>query len=373
MNYYNEFDKHAAAWLEQLIAEGLIPPGEVDQRSISDVTPNDLSGFTQCHFFAGIAGWPLTLQLAGWPADRPVWTGSCPCQPFSVAGKRKGAEDSRHLWPVFAGLIAACQPPTVFGEQVASADGRLWLAGVFADLENMGYQRAGADLCAAGVRSPHIRQRLYWVADAGHQPARRAPGSGKAEGRRSFDQSSGCGDSGFRLADSIEPGLEGHGRHGDDRDQSGRFGAVAAGSAAESSAAGEFRGLADSAGNPGPKHERQPGSGSWGTAGPHDGAERGGDSVGLEHPAGDGREQWRAESGGRSTSGGCAWGDGLAIPCRDGKFRRIPAEPALFPLADGLSFRVGPRRSIRAPLLRGAGNAIVPQVAAGFVQAFLEI
>jgi DNA (cytosine-5)-methyltransferase 1 len=77
--YYNELDPFAAAWLRNLIAAGLIPQGEVDERSIEDVTPNDLAGFRQCHFFAGIGGWPLALRLAGWPDERPVWTGSCPC------------------------------------------------------------------------------------------------------------------------------------------------------------------------------------------------------------------------------------------------------------------------------------------------------
>ena len=58
----------------------------LDRRSIEDIKPDDVRGFTRCHFFAGIAGWELALRWAGWPADRPVWTGSCPCQPFSSAG-----------------------------------------------------------------------------------------------------------------------------------------------------------------------------------------------------------------------------------------------------------------------------------------------
>lgn len=106
MNYYNEFDPYAADWLENLVAFGCIAPGDVDRRSIVDVQPNDLKGYTQCHFFAGIGGWSQALKLAGWPSDRPVWTGSCPCQPFSAAGQRKGAADERHLWPEFHRLIA---------------------------------------------------------------------------------------------------------------------------------------------------------------------------------------------------------------------------------------------------------------------------
>ena len=86
MNYYNEHDAKAAAWMRELIKEGLIADGDVDERSIVDVQPGDLAGYTQCHWFAGIGGWSLALRLAGWPDDRPVWTGSCPCQPFSSAG-----------------------------------------------------------------------------------------------------------------------------------------------------------------------------------------------------------------------------------------------------------------------------------------------
>ena len=166
--YYNEVDHSAAEWLRALIARGLIPAGTVDERSIADVRPADLAGFDQCHFFAGIGGWPCALALAGWQG--PAWTGSCPCQPLSVAGQRRGDADQRHLWPAFQHLIAECRPATVFGEQVAGKAGREWLAGIRADLEAAGYAVGAADLCAAGVGAPHIRQRLYWVADAGPIP-----------------------------------------------------------------------------------------------------------------------------------------------------------------------------------------------------------
>ena len=165
MNYYNEFDPKAAAWLRELINQKLIPNGHIDTRSICDVRPEDLNGFNQCHFFAGIGGWPLALQLAGVSPDEHLWTGSCPCQPFSISGKGLGTADSRHLWPEFKRLIAQRRPAKVFGEQVASPAGRTWLQGVFADLEKLGYAVAGADLCAAGVGAPHIRQRLWWFAD----------------------------------------------------------------------------------------------------------------------------------------------------------------------------------------------------------------
>ena len=166
MNYYNEIDPYCVRWLKNLIADGLIPDGDVDDRSIEEVTPSDLKGYTQCHFFAGIAGWSLALRLAGWPEDRPVWTGSCPCQPFSSAGKREGATDERHLWPAFYRLIAERKPTVIFGEQVASKLGREWLAAVRLDLEELGYACGASDLCVAGVGAPHVRQRLFWVGDS---------------------------------------------------------------------------------------------------------------------------------------------------------------------------------------------------------------
>jgi DNA (cytosine-5)-methyltransferase 1 len=165
-SYYNEIDPYAAQWLRNLIAEGLIAKGDVDERSIKDVRGSDLAGYTQCHFFAGIGGWSYALRLAGWPDSEPVWTGSCPCQPLSSAGQRKGHADERHLWPAFHALIAERRPATVFGEQVASKDGREWLAGVRADLEALGYALGAADLCAASAGAPHIRQRIFWLADA---------------------------------------------------------------------------------------------------------------------------------------------------------------------------------------------------------------
>ena len=127
--YYNEFDPHAAEWLRNLIAAGLIAGGDVDERDIREVQADDLRGYVQCHFFAGIGGWSHALRLAGWPDDEPVTTGSCPCQPFSSAGKRKGTDDERHLWPEFRRLISECRPSVVFGEQVASKFGRQWLGG----------------------------------------------------------------------------------------------------------------------------------------------------------------------------------------------------------------------------------------------------
>lgn len=163
--YYNEIDPYAAQWLRNLIAAGHIADGDVDERSIVDVAPSEIAGYTQCHFFAGIGVWSHALRGAGWSDDREVWTGSCPCQPFSAAGKKRGTQDSRHLWPDFFRLIRICKPDIVFGEQVASKDALDWLDLVSTDLENEGYTVGAVDTCAAGFGSPNIRQRLYWVAD----------------------------------------------------------------------------------------------------------------------------------------------------------------------------------------------------------------
>lgn len=293
MNYYNEFDPKAAEWQRQLIRDILIPEGFVDERSIREVKPDELREFTQCHFFSGIAGWPLALRLAGWPESLPVWTGSCPCQPFSCIGKGDGEKDDRHLWPEFRRLIAECKPPVVFGEQVASSDGRDWLAGVRSDLETLGYEVGCADLCAASVGSPHMRQRLFWV---GYADSRRWSAWKLSRGREEVvaRASESDGSSG-RMVNTVQPGLERLPWDGDHRDQSGRFIPSAIGSIA-------------SAGS----------TGFW-------------DQFDIAH-------------------------------CEAGKTRRI--EPGTFPLAHGVSGRVG--------LLRGYGNAIVPQVAAKFIRCFMD-
>ncbi|OBU11737.1 DNA cytosine methyltransferase [Morganella psychrotolerans] len=174
--FYNENDPFVAQWLRNLIAAGHIAPGIVDERSIEDVTPDDLRGFTQCHFFAGLGVWSHSLRLAGWPDNKPVWTGSCPCQPFSSAGKGNGFADERHLWPAFFHLISECKPGIIFGEQVASKDGLGWLDLVQTDLEAKDYSTAAVDLCAAGFGAPHIRQRLFWVADSDNAGLERRQG-----------------------------------------------------------------------------------------------------------------------------------------------------------------------------------------------------
>jgi DNA (cytosine-5)-methyltransferase 1 len=278
--YYNEIDKNAAAWLRELIRQGHLPEGDVDERDIRDVGPADLRGFDQCHFFAGIGGWALALKRAGWPDDKPVWTGSCPCQPFSGAGKRGGFDDERHLWPAWHWLIGQCEPQTILGEQVASKDGLAWLDLVQADLEGTDYASAAFDICAAGVGAPHIRQRLWFVAE--------------------------------RMADT-------NGRHTSaEREQR-------SGEQRQQPQDGGVGGVADTEGSGRRKERANIGRGTVG-----DRSE--GLSAGLGASGGDHRPG--------PTNG--LWRDADWLLCRDGKWR--PVEPGSLPLAHGLPARVGQLR-----------------------------
>ena len=322
--YYNENDPFAAQWLRNLIAAGHIAPGYVDERSIADVEAKELNRYLQCHFFAGIGGWSFALRLAGWPDERRVWTGSCPCQSLSSAGKRKGHADERHLWPAFHDLIAQRRPAIVFGEQVASADGREWLAAVRADLEALGYACGAAGLCAAGIGAPHLRQRLWWVADA--------TGAGSLPGAHS-------GISGEETSATPQCGRNA-------RRSAGHSGAGELGAA-------ERAGLEKQLGNDGI-------SSSAFRAGARQAVER---TSGMGDANG-GREATRGEVSGRSIieCSRSPWAEAEWIDCRDGK--RRPVEPGTFPLATGIPSRMG--------RLRAFGNAIVPQVAAEFIGAFME-
>jgi len=361
--YYNEYEPYAAQWLRNLIKVGLIADGEVDERSIEDVKAEDLKGFTQCHFFAGIGGWSYAARLAGWDDDRPMWTGSCPCQPFSAAGKQRGTSDERHLWPAFYELIRQSNPPVVFGEQVASRLGRDWLSGVRADLETVGYAVGAADLCAASVGAPHIRQRLWWVADSttDRREQKRSDGSRSDErieaqgwpagsGLRSTSDwvaDAGCGsvrDCGLKLA-----GAQGKAK---EKARQQRF-------RADTGNGSSGSGVADS------NHQRLHGEhpllhGEEPGRITEDSPEAAGsrsECSGLGDTTSDGLE-------GSEQAGTAPWtapGGFVYIPCADGKARRL--EPSIEPLAHGVSNRVG--------RLRAYGNAIVPQVAAEFIKAVM--
>ena len=277
--YYNEWDAQAAAWLRELIKQGHIADGVVDERDIKEVEPADLREFTQCHFFAGIGGWSVALRLAGWADDRPVWTGSPPCQPFSVAGRGKGIDDDRHIAPVWLDLVKECRPPILFGEQVAAAtskDG--WLDSLQDALENEGYATGAAVLPACSVNAPHIRQRLWFTA---------------------------------RLGDTQQPRLEGHAWT--DNGTQGR---------AQSDRSATETGVSGGLGYANNSRSQRRANFTSGQAVEKQGAQfigtNSNDSANAPKPQ---------------------WGNPDWLWCRDGKWR--PVEPSTFPLAHGIPARVG--------------------------------
>ena len=104
-----------------------------------------------------------TFDGRPWRGTVDILTGGYPCQPFSVAGKRKGAEDPRHLWPHFARIIAECHPEWVFLENVANHI-NLGYREVRGELEGLGYGVTEGLFTAAEVGAPHKRQRLFILA-----------------------------------------------------------------------------------------------------------------------------------------------------------------------------------------------------------------
>ena len=338
MALYNEFDPNAAQWLTNLMAAGHISPGVVDGRSIKELGAADVAGTRQAHFFAGIGVWSHALRLAGWPDDAPVWSGSCPCQPFSTAGRGKGVDDARHLWPEWFRLIRIGRPAIVVGEQVASPDGLAWLDAIHADLEGEGYAVAAFDLCAAGVGAPHIRQRLYFAAVRLADPAQGGRGWGAIEQGSKRNGSDARRSEGERFPESRSEtrGLA---------DPTGARRKGSAGGGCDGS--GGLRGVAGAHGGLGDA------DGRGGTAGLPESTTR---EAGFSGVADDtGSESTR--TGLRPTPG--FWGVADWLQCRDGKLR--PVEPGTFPLAHGAAGRVG--------RLRAYGNAIVAPLAATFLEA----
>lgn len=420
MNYYNEFDKGAAAWLRELIATGAIPKGEVDERSITDVTAGDLRGFTQCHFFAGIAGWPEALRRAGVPSTRPLWTGSCPCQDYSCAGKGKGMEGKRDLWPKFFRLIRECRPVRVLGEQVSAAIGHGWLDRLSADMEAEGYAVGQVVLGAHSAGADHIRQRLYWVADAqtcGRKPQPMCQSSGVQ--RETFGEFErlltfgGYGSGACWLADAEDGGLGADGRapwnsgHPAQRDTVGRVenascvGRRGRGDGDPSGHGGALQvegsgtdgrvGIAEAIG---PKmrdgvHGELHGQGSC------EGRDAGrmvfAGEQGLQGHAGNGGDRDQPGRNGAQPDGPASeaglprnfWSDAIAIPCRDNCFRR--AQPGIFPLVArserGVGYSGDPflpeyannTSEARVMLLKGYGNAICVETARLFIEACEDV
>jgi len=107
-----------------------------------------------------------------------ILTGGFPCQPFSMAGKRKGTEDERHLWPEMLRAIREIQPRYIVGENVfglVNWDAGLVFEQVQSDLEAEGYEVQAFILPAAAVNAPHRRDRVWFVAysvNGGHYTKR---------------------------------------------------------------------------------------------------------------------------------------------------------------------------------------------------------
>ncbi|WP_080748277.1 DNA cytosine methyltransferase [Pseudomonas chlororaphis] len=370
--YYNEIDPYAAQWLRNLIRGGHIAPGDVDERSIEDVYPDDLKSYTQCHFFAGVGVWSFALRRAGWPDDRPVWTGSCPCQPFSAAGAGAGFQDPRHLWPTFAWLIKQRKPAVVFGEQVASKAVEPWVDLVHADVEAMGYAFGAVPFPSAGVGAPHIRDRLYWVADANGEPS----GQGRALDRGWYSGGDaqprpGLGGGGVSdgLAHTTDQRLDWgrSGGQGDGRDSP----------RVEPERFCDARGLAYPDGGHASAEREQ--CGGQHRQQPQDGGGRGLSPDRLDHadhprPQGHAGDEGHPGQQGTQRPAAAAglsvhpdpvngfWRTADWLGCRDGKWR--PVEPGTFPLAHGATSRVG--------RLRAYGNAINAEAATQFVAAYLD-
>lgn len=451
--YYNEIDPHCAQWLRNLIKAGEIAPGDVDERDIRDVTPGELVEYSQCHFFAGIGGWARALRLAGWPDDRPVWTGSCPCQSFSAAGRGRGFADERHLWPYWFHLIRICRPSTIFGEQVASKLALSWLDLVQDDLEGEGYAVGSADLCAAGVGAFHIRQRLWFVGYAqGYDKCRSSIPAMHREGVEVGGSSGPCA-----LANPDPPGCDR--RPPDTRQEMGigagkpsdcevdpladpqvigsRAGLCDSGSGEigrdEFADHGGYGGLANAHERPGFGSEPRPefravpaadggvcavadslipriGGGNQrgfgeergkvaesenGTGVANEPCDRSEDADRLADAESRGAlPAEQPESGDGFEQGGERnfWSDAIWLPCQDGKYR--PAKSGILPLVARVSADMGsdcpgeisPYRVITDPktgksigqapwrigMLKGAGNSIVPEVAAEFIRAYVS-
>lgn len=357
--YYNEIDPFAVAVLREQIASDVIAQGDVDDRSIEDVTANDLKGYTQAHFFAGGGFWSVAARLAGWPDDKPLWTGSCPCQPFSVAGKGRGTDDPRHLWPHLFRIVrgtkaAGFGPSHLVGEQVSGTAGYGWFDGVRADLAQEGYASRAVDVPACAIDAPHQRNRLFWIAlDNG--------GDTRLEGQcRDGNRSKGRENSPGSTTEADDFILA-NARHELRRQRP----AVPQNREVRADDYGILQPDADSCGRDGRQEISQREAQRRATVERVDDGICAADELQLQlHGPPAARQQSFVEPDSRVLQNGSLWSEyeWIVSPI-DGKARR--AKPSISFLVDGLSNRVG--------LWRIAGGAIVPQIAAEVLKALLEV
>lgn len=295
-----------------------------------------------------------------WRGAVDILSAGYPCQPFSVAGKRRGAADPRHLWPHVARIIGEIEPPFVFLENVAHHL-RLGFPEVATGLVGMGYKLAAGLFTAAEVGAPHRRERLFILAiregDELANPARllrdpvewrepdgTAAALADAEGQRErepadeADAVAGSGpardeplDDGGTLADAADRQLPQPGWRAEGREGSGPHGARLA------DADGERRLQAE---------RRQPPDG------------RSDPCSGFMDDADGARSQGRGDQSGQHAGERAAWPPGPDDT--DGWTRYLRHAPDLEPAvrrgADGLAHRVD--------RLRLCGNGVVPLVAA---------
>jgi DNA (cytosine-5)-methyltransferase 1 len=301
-----------------------------------------------------------TFDGRPWRGAVDVVTAGYPCQPFSVAGKRQGADDPRHLWPHVARIIDEVEPPFVFLENVAHHL-RLGFPEVASGLVGMGYRLAAGLFTAAEVGAPHKRERLFILAiregDELADPARLlwnqverrkpdgtaaavadAPGERQREPADQADAVAGSGqardesgDDRRAVADAANRQLSEPGRRPEAREGSGRDGA----------------GLADADGERRMQAERgQPQDGRSDPCQP------------LVDDSDGARSQGRGDDIGEHAGQRPAWPPGPGDA--DGWDRYLRAAPNLEPAvrrgADGLAHRVD--------RLRLCGNGVVPLVAA---------
>jgi len=147
----------------------------------------------------------FTLNGADY-AGVDLLTGGFPCQPFSVAGKRRGAEDDRAIWPEMLRVIREAKPTWIIGENVAGIV-TMELDNILSDLEGIGYSAWPLIVPACAVDARHRRDRVWIVAHAGH-----LCGRGRAEPTR--EERAETSNSGAKLADSEGAGLERREQHG---------------------------------------------------------------------------------------------------------------------------------------------------------------
>jgi DNA (cytosine-5)-methyltransferase 1 len=363
---YNENDPAAAHVLRHMIKEGVIAYGHVNEKSIKDLTPDDVKDYCQVHLFAGGGFWSVAARLAGWPDDEPLWSASFPCQPFSAAGKGGGINDPRHLWPDGLRLIRAARPPVIMGEQVAGKAGYGWFDGISADLARENYASRSVDFPACSVNAPHQRNRQYWVAvnelvDTARVGWREGITEPVVRGGRSAVTSTDAPELDL-LGHRIVAGLEGQRRNVDEvrrPDQGRSIAASDGGLYADTerarlfpaSQSGIYSGE-ESARSRNVEFERHDAS--------HSSILPDANVAFVQGQSPTGEQPVNQPDAGLYA--GNYWSDFEWIDCHDGKTRRT--KPGLRFLVNGLPGRVD--------LWRIGGNAIVPQAAKEVIASFID-